>query len=183
MTRDDLGVAVTLEREGGARGGCGDEDEGFEDCSLVVEAAHAPHGRAGRVSQRTTIPLRWTAFAQRRWHHVHVEARGRPRLSLFGRDELSVWIDGESVLARCSFLFPIAISGYAYSGKAVKTHALDNCALGRGLDGQIGATYVLAECVGCAARDALSARYAQRRARARLPRETAARSAGVLDSC
>lgn len=178
-TREDLGVVVSLSREG----------DDVDDASFVVEAAHSPHGLSqGRVSQKTAVPLRRTAFCYGEWHHFYVEGRGRTRLSLFGRDELSAWIDGEEILSRCSFLFPTAISspgyepaaardgfGYGYYGapKAPQAaHELDDCAFGRGLDGQLGAVYVLSECVTASQRDSLSCRYSERGFRARLVAET-----------
>ena len=181
-TREDLGVVVSLSREG----------DDVDDVSFVVEAAHSPHGLSqGRVSQKTAVPLRRTAFCYGEWHHFYVEGRGRTRLSLFGRDELSAWIDGEEILSRCSFLFPTAISspgyepaaardgfGYGYYGapKAPQAaHELDDCAFGRGLDGQLGAVYVLSECVTASQRDSLSCRYSERGFRARLVAEKRSR--------
>lgn len=135
-TRDGLGIIVSLRRRQEIVDGDG------ANVILCVEAAHAPRS-GGRVSQQIEVPVNCQTGA---WHQYHIEARGRARLSLFGVDDLSAWFDAELVLDRGSMVFPTAVRG----------GCLDDCAIGRGFQGQIAAPIVVAEC-SVALRDALFA--------------------------
>ena len=66
------------------------------------------------------------------WTHVALEARARPRMSLFGKDEMRLHVDGRVAMAMGA-PFPAPPPGAR----------VDACVFGANLNGQMGAIYAL----------------------------------------
>ena len=104
--------------------------------------------RGASMTAASTTPAHQQTFFPRVWYSICVSL-SRPKLGLFGKETLSVYVDGQLFWEGPAQL-PRAVGG-----------AMEACAIGRDLDGQMAPVYVFKDAVSPQTLEALTAHGAK----------------------